>query len=182
MKKIIFLLAFSPLLFAASCKKDPPPEPEPELPPLTTTGEGTFGCYLNGEPWVAEWFLQAPGMPQYLEATYNEWTHNFSVAAIIPSDSIVIDKLLVFSIASPFKGGEYQFPKYRSQYEHRALCGFLPFTTDSLSKSNCQITKFDIRERIASGTFKTTLIQEDCPQDTIVIEEGRFDVKFIIVQ
>jgi len=60
---------FAPFLFAAltllltlplACRKDknePPEEPLPDnpwgLPSATKTGENTFGCLLNGKPWVA---------------------------------------------------------------------------------------------------------------------------------
>jgi hypothetical protein len=50
-----YLLLISTVIFlAASCNKDDTPPPEPELPPLTTEGLNTLGCYINGEPWVAE--------------------------------------------------------------------------------------------------------------------------------
>ena len=46
---------FNPSLLAFSCKKDPPiPEPtEPVMPPLTHQGLNTFGCYIDGELFVA---------------------------------------------------------------------------------------------------------------------------------
>ena len=58
MKNLYFLLLLSALCLAASCNKSddelPPPEPEPELPAITTEGLNTVGCYINGEIWVAE--------------------------------------------------------------------------------------------------------------------------------
>ena len=52
MKKSLLLFLIFALFFA--CNKDDEPTPEPELPPLTTEGLNTLGCYINGEPWVAE--------------------------------------------------------------------------------------------------------------------------------
>src|SRR5690554_808835 len=49
-----WILLMSILLSASSCGKEKVVEPEPDLPPLTTTGRMTFGCYVNGEPWVAK--------------------------------------------------------------------------------------------------------------------------------
>jgi len=38
-----------------ACKKDDPaPNPPPELPPATQTGANTFGCYVNGKPFIQE--------------------------------------------------------------------------------------------------------------------------------
>jgi hypothetical protein len=51
------VLALLPLLaIAFSREKLPEPEPEnqePVMPPLTRKGENTFGCYLDGELFVA---------------------------------------------------------------------------------------------------------------------------------
>jgi len=52
-KLIPFLLS---LLFLTSCKKDPPIDSlptEPIMPPLTHQGLNTFGCYIDGELFVA---------------------------------------------------------------------------------------------------------------------------------
>ena len=50
---------FSPLLLAAllglsQCQKNDagPAKPEDQLPPATQTGQHTFGCLLNGQPWT----------------------------------------------------------------------------------------------------------------------------------
>ena len=49
------LLLLTLAFLAFSCKKDPPiPEPtEPVMPPLTHQGLNTFGCYIDGELFVA---------------------------------------------------------------------------------------------------------------------------------
>ena len=41
-----------PLLWAG-CETTTP-TPEQQLPGLTTTGENTFGCLVNGEAWLPE--------------------------------------------------------------------------------------------------------------------------------
>ena len=48
------MIVLSAVVGISSCKKEKVVEPEPDLPPLTTTGRMTFGCYVNGESWVAE--------------------------------------------------------------------------------------------------------------------------------
>jgi hypothetical protein len=52
-KIFIFTLA---ILCLTACKKDPPAEPEDPgitMPPATHTGANTFGCYIDGELFVA---------------------------------------------------------------------------------------------------------------------------------
>jgi hypothetical protein len=80
MKKSLLLLTATFLLLAllAGCKKDtstPKPDPLPyplsELPLPTEEGKGTFGCLINGEPWVA---IVKPSHPWVfpLRAYYDE--------------------------------------------------------------------------------------------------------------
>ena len=46
MKTIFTILAITSLAFASSCNLF---DNDPELPPITTEGKGTFGCYINGK-------------------------------------------------------------------------------------------------------------------------------------
>lgn len=55
MKKLT-LLALSALCFAA-CKKTNTPVQD-QLPPITQTGAGTFGCLINGEVYTPQGFEQ----------------------------------------------------------------------------------------------------------------------------
>jgi hypothetical protein len=55
MKTKIYKLSMIILLFflfaAGSCEKE---DEAPQLPPVTQTGEDTFGCLVNGEAWLPE--------------------------------------------------------------------------------------------------------------------------------
>ncbi|MBQ0767738.1 MAG: hypothetical protein KBT58_00490, partial [Bizionia sp.] len=49
------LLAFALLLIVSNCNKnddDQPTNPIDQLPPATQTGANTFGCLLDGEPFL----------------------------------------------------------------------------------------------------------------------------------
>ncbi len=53
MKKIIFMLCLLPLMSITSCDDDDDNCQGIDcLPPATQTGTGTFGCLVNGEPFV----------------------------------------------------------------------------------------------------------------------------------
>ncbi|GAA4504102.1 hypothetical protein GCM10023172_29960 [Hymenobacter ginsengisoli] len=47
-------LLLAALLGLSQCKKNDssPAKPEDQLPPATQTGQHTFGCLLNGQPWT----------------------------------------------------------------------------------------------------------------------------------
>ena len=52
MNKLLPALA---LLGLGQCRRNdpaPPPDPLAQLPAETQTGQGTFGCLLNGQPWT----------------------------------------------------------------------------------------------------------------------------------
>ena len=80
MKTSKLTLLIIPLLFFA-CKKDPPidPEPtEPVMPPLTHQGLNTFGCYIDGELFVAN---EGPSVVSLdpLTGSFNEGTRYFAI-------------------------------------------------------------------------------------------------------
>ena len=54
MKKITLYLCAICLLFVTSCNNDDdqPQSPIDQLPAATQTGENTFGCLLDGEPFI----------------------------------------------------------------------------------------------------------------------------------
>ena len=55
MKRILFVLALLPVLLAAACTKaddDTLTTPLDELPPATQVGANTFGCLIDGVPFV----------------------------------------------------------------------------------------------------------------------------------
>lgn len=52
MKKLHFLLITALILLSSCHKDDDPIAPIDQLPPATQTGAGTFGCLVNGEPFI----------------------------------------------------------------------------------------------------------------------------------
>ena len=53
MKNIPYLLLCLLALLHPNCRKDQDQDCPPDLPCATQAGENTFGCYINGKPWVA---------------------------------------------------------------------------------------------------------------------------------
>ena len=57
---LLSIIALSSCVWSCNDKEsDPDPIPSPpvteeQLPPITTTGAGTFGCKVNGKVWVAK--------------------------------------------------------------------------------------------------------------------------------
>ncbi len=186
-----FVLLFL-LLFTAGCQKErsePEPLPYPfnKLPLPTQTGENTFGCLINGEPWVA----YAPWNPWggRLRSSYDEAHYGFDYNQrlivegyrMIPSYDLNNDSIslsLGFTINSIT--GEGYFDKqnlenYKSSYFSVKPGPTKIYALDTLAPFHIHITKLDTVKKIVSGTFEMDLIEIDDPMDVLQIRHGRFD-------
>ena len=151
------------------------------LPPATTTGENTFGCLINGEPWLPlkrgifgslsyqidfSWGTVSPGFFSCLMVQDYD-----SLQSIL--DFVVLDVFSegVFSNLNLSEGGGVsdQSSSYEGGY----------YETDLLyDESEVTINRLDSIEEIISGTFRLRYINENLSEpDTIWITEGRFDLK-----
>jgi hypothetical protein len=200
MKNSLFILFFSVIaLFACltSCQKDDtssPPLPD-ELPPITQTGEQTFGCLFNGEVWVPKHYSNSiVNPPVVLQASWDQQNQGNGKRFIVnaqrtrkddnsPREHIILyantdsieSKLFLdvsFVVDSLSKSGSY--------YTYQAYRNAPYSVYSSVKNKNSFIcfSSFDTINRIASGTFSIDLLNIEDNQDTISIREGRFDVRF----
>lgn len=176
MKKIFF--AFVILLCFSACKKTIENLPEP-----TQTGANTFGCKLNGENWGP---LKAGILPTapILEARFGGTNAVFINArnfSRTPTETEM--EIYVANITGP---GTYdlnqntevspgQTASY-AYYEKRNLNIEDQWITGSAAAGQVVITKFDVTNRIVSGTFQFTA-NAKYGSAAINVTEGRFDVK-----
>ena len=152
------------------------------LPFATTTGENTFGCLINGEPW-------RPGH----EGLFGGWVYdiNFSYGTSDPGtfscnmyqNSNISESALQFSVYEVFNEGEYGVSSFAdiSNYTNYDLgCDFDIDLT--FEESNVTITRLDEEEEIISGTYNFKCIRANFCEggeepDTLWVTEGRFDLK-----
>ena len=179
-------LLILPLLFFA-CKKDPPidPEPtEPVMPPLTHQGLNTFGCYIDGELFVANEGWTVWDLPS-VSGSYNEVEKqlNMQGSRHINEETDEADNIKI-SADIPDGLGEYNYlyhedgsNGYRNwngghcSYEYRSVAG--------LDVGKLYITYLNEEENIIAGTFYINLYNPDCETDTIMkITDGRFDFRY----
>ena len=174
-----FLLLLVLTVQRCQCKKDDPiptPVPQPKpcdtcLPPITTTGQNTFGCRVNGTVWLPEGGSGTPG--QSIEYTsnkelvisgYNDSREEFLTLDIRPiSDTgnfVFYDSLFVLQGASFLN----------------AKTG-LNYYTDTIYHGNIHILRLDPNKGVVSGTFSFDLYDMyHQHNDTIHITDGRFDL------
>jgi hypothetical protein len=160
----------------------------PGLPCATQTGEDTFGCYINGEPWVAEigpniWDPTVHAIAaQYDESAYFMDHNNFLyLKGARYTDNtngfitISINPLVSAGIIHHSQVSHLNSNGLITYIENGLTTDAISFKLDTLFEYNFEITRLDTVKNIISGKFSFT---GTSPNDTIKVSEGRFDVKY----
>jgi hypothetical protein len=177
----IFILLLSVNSF---CKKSK--SPIEQLPPETQTGANTFGCLVDGQLFKPGGAILSGGSLncsyQYLGPGKNGGYH-FILAAVKGSgskqtsvglftDSLQITEGVAISLDSNDKrmgyGSYFGLGNDQSDWIHN--------TKKPLYTGELRLTKFDIINQIASGTFWFDATNANGKK--VEIRHGRFDVRF----
>lgn len=173
---LILLLGLM-LLSTTSCNNDDDNgsnDPIDQLPPLTQTGENTFGALLDGEPFIPggginplDCQYQLISGERYFQLQGNREDENFNLISLSLS-----------TIAKEIEEGEtYQlieeaFGNANGRY---GFNGDFYFTSEEHT-GELTITHLDLNNQTVSGTFFFDIIDQN--GDLRQIREGRFDVQF----
>ena len=150
------------------------------LPPATQSGANTFGCLVNGVPWVPAGSNGTANLSIDYDPGFNNGI--FSIAAmrvISPAQTTSIgigirDSLNFFSPPKLlFLTKNSLFGVYYNDFSN---CTYSYFDTTIIREGQLLISTLDRSNRIIAGTFEAKLIKTGC--DTIKITNGRFDFKF----
>ena len=193
MKTTILSLTLFTFLFMA-CNKDDDGF-KPTLPPITQTGENTFGCYVDGKLLIPrdgtgsfnldDRGLRWIGLGDFPNYIYNEIrVRNFKSGN---------RGLMDIHITNLHENGEGSFTINESNCNGgidanpsiNVRTRWLDEATQTL-KWYCSIenggtliiSRYDFENRIVSGTFSCTMENRDSPGEFIEITEGRFDIKW----
>jgi hypothetical protein len=178
MNKLLPLLALA-LLLPGGCKtKDPTPQPPAspldQLPPATQTGQGTFGCLVNGQAWTPAGnpfggpLLSVVYLKQRFGISANRGTVNNGVSSFqrigMSAKGISTPGIYMLNDSSSRVGSHENFDNSCSAYTSASNVGSL------------EITRLDLAARIVSGRFSFTLETPGC--GTVTVTDGRFDSRF----
>ena len=164
-------LLLAALLGLSQCKKNDP-APVDQLPPATQTGANTFGCLLNGQPWVP---YGTASFSIYYDPNYRNGTINIDTSRPIGNSSYQTITLASDSLKTI---GRYPLtiPGHQEALfiDTKTGCRFLG--SDPYYRSGfLNITRLDLQAGVIAGTFEFTLAKPGC--DTIKVTQGRFDKK-----
>ena len=182
MKRILFVLALLPVLLAPSCADDDlqPRRNETDLEalnrlvPITQTGAGTFGCLLNGELWIPEAVFEEEAADVVMGTTN---PNNITITADKQPISDNRDQLIV--IGTVFVVGSKTDLKTSTKWRNsNRIDDCRRILIDTTIANYMLVNHFDQTNRTISGLFEATMTNPDCPQDTVRLTEGRFDLPY----
>lgn len=175
-----YLFFIATLLVLLSCEEEN--SNERTLPPITDTGENTFGCKVNGEVWVTSQFngqgieifkifseISSNGEPKKYKLYIAAADFDQSAGGIMSFkwDFFFTDNNLDSVVAIHNTSVE------TSSEEENVIV----FKGDGLDVfSNLEFQLIDENNAILSGEFEYSFTGDDNKQ--YIIEDGRFDVAF----
>jgi len=169
---------------AAACKKNNSttndPNNVPGLPPATQSGANTFGCLVNGVPWVPQGNIGTNNLSIDYDSGINRGIFNIAANNTISATQysriwIGIDDSVNLIIA-PYNVIVNKTSIGFIKYSNNGNCIIRSFDNDVISSGNITIQKHDKVARIISGIFEGFVSKIGC--DTVKITQGRFDFKF----
>ena len=186
LRKALLYLALTTLTQCSKCKQDDP-APLAQLPPATQTGANTFGCLVNGQPYMPKGNTGTSNFSVTYDPTFRGGTLNISSYRIkdgrttfITVESIQLTSSGIYSFTRPNGNCIALYSDVSNdpmQFPPPSICGIIPSDQDVAHRSGqLKLTRFDTQARIVSGTFDFKLLQAGC--DTLKITQGRFDARF----
>lgn len=172
MKKLFYLLLILPLFSLTGCKDDDnnPITPIDQLPPVTQTGANTFGCLINGEPFVVSnaSLLTAIYQGGILQLGAYYETNNQDRGIIIWLDR-EIEVGMTYTLNDDVSNIAF-FKDY--------MLGCTDYETFTPNSGTITINSFNQDQYTISGTFEFQVSSSSC-QGNIYITNGRFDLQYI---
>ena len=169
-------LLFFMVAAIVSCNKDAPVNSD--LPPATEEGKNTFGCYIDGSPFVAKVSFTIGG-PIAVSGTFNEETNDLILEATRENSE---DHLEIIKIRATLYEGE---GSYFMRASHDEVEGYIDYSGtkctyyhDLTKLGTIVITYLNPTKNIIAGTFEMELVNPDCYYKTLKITEGRFDFAY----
>lgn len=168
-------------LLAGGCRK----EAADPLPKATQTGANTFGCRLNGEPWLPNGYHRMSGEVVKVSASYETTgacAGCFCVGAfrrerVYDDIELVVNKLDHVG-TYPLNTTNHWSQPWIAGGRYRPLQpSSTDYLTDSLRTGTLTITRLDTVARIISGTFTFSAHQTGGTQ-VASVTDGRFDVSY----
>jgi hypothetical protein len=176
MKKLLLLFCISFTLFCCN-NDDVNCQGIDCLPPATQTGAGTFGCLINGEPFVDNsgffnCFYQFVDGKYYFNITAN-FDNKIPKVISLATNALQIDFDSTYQLLDRNQGHFYA----EVTFDNNPPLFLNDNTTNNLDTGVITINYFSLENNIISGTFNFK-IRDTINNKIYNITEGRFDTLF----
>jgi|SRR5690606_4578538 len=175
--KILQPILIMGLALNTSCDKDEDQTPIEQLPPATQSGAQTFGCLINGEPFVP------PKIGRNSPRAFFQYVRGAYTLGISAKkgggdelQTVIIGAIDINSLNS---GSHELTSEIPGNFFAKYLLGggrILNSVTSNENNGVVNITNYDQEKFIISGTFSFTVKDEN--GNNIEITEGRFDLNY----
>lgn len=177
MKKLLLLLL---TIFTLSCcnnDDDKPSNPIDQLPPATQIGAGTFGCLVNGEPFVDNsgffnCFYQKVDGEYYFNITAN-FDNKVPKVISIATNAREVNLNTTYQLLDRSQGNFYA----EVTFDNAPPLFLNDNTTNNIETGLITVNNFSLENNIISGTFNFKII-DTINNKNYNITEGRFDAQF----
>ncbi|PZE15582.1 hypothetical protein DNU06_17335 [Putridiphycobacter roseus] len=178
-------------MISAKCTKTtieptPPKTPLEQLPAATQTGANTFGCLVDGEVYIPKgnFSYKAIDLPSYFAGNGNlgvsvRNVKDFEKWIYIFIKNGVYSKGIYTDIA--YHSSNSNYPGLEIVDKTGSITTVDKYYIDSTLNHFIEITKLDLENKIVSGLFEFTVVNEE-KTDTIKVTNGRFDLNNLFVQ
>ncbi len=158
-----------------SCKKDEICD-HPSLPCQTHEGKNTFGCLIDGVPFVAKTSFSIGGAVP-VSGSFDESTQYLILEGSREDSSEKIEtvKIRCYVLSGVGSYSMWVTSSSAQGYTYFNNPNVCTYYHDLDNKGIINISFLDTEKNIISGTFSVTLINPDCTKETLTITEGRFD-------
>ena len=165
------------------CKKSdviPTPQPTPEvLPPITTTGANTFGCYVDGKLWLPFGGVTYPDLVGtygsghiYIYADRNHINEVNSTFTIEINKGVYAKGMYNLSFKNSLEGNSWY-----AYYIYNGLPDSNRYFVDTVNTGTLNLLRLDTISFIMSGTFQFNGYNKYLNK-TVKITDGRFDIRY----
>lgn len=181
MKSFCFILLLAFTGVCCSCQKDDDSDLSPieQLPPQTTVGANTAGCLVSGEVLIPKGNNNSSSTLRCQYAK-RQGVYTFGLSFHDKEQEFVKSILLRTENIKLEQGKSYKFLERSDTCwgEYSIEAGLIDsYETDSNHSGILSITHIDEEQRIISGTFSFTAINDQ--GETVEITDGRFDMHYI---
>jgi hypothetical protein len=139
-----------------------------ELPAITSSGERTFACLVNGEVFIHN--ICPNNNSIYLRPEYDSTYNWFRLKA---ANEFHFENPLYIDLSIRNCDGVEGIVPMSNDYHDRPINNW---SLNTLKSNYIEFTRFDTAEKIVSGTFQFTCFDSSDSTNILEITDGRFDL------